>query len=198
MGTQKVGNVAIYSAITVSNEIQDRIIKVYNYDGPGFNKQIINKYNKNEIIKKINTYFPQDSVIGRIMNHEEKCLVVLSTEKGIYQHDIFSWQVIGTEPIYSAELTKASEAMNNTITNWLQNTTLEQRKIFIDTIFELFYSTDAKTFREMSKNLSSNLPTIYKRYEEISPEDKKIAIDMTKLFAKTYFKELLKKRKVIE
>ena len=192
-GHSKGGNVAIYSAITANKEIQDRIIKVYNYDGPGFNNQIIDKYNQNKIINKITTYFPQDSVIGRIMNHKEKCLVSLSVEKGIYQHDIYSWQVMGTDMIYSAKLTNTSEAMNKTITNWLENTTYNQRKIFIDTVFDLFYSTEARTFSEMSKNLTTNLPIIYKRYEEISAEDKKIATDMTKLFMKTYFKELLKK-----
>ena len=192
-GHSKGGNVAIYAAITVSEDIQNRIIKVYNYDGPGFNKKIINMYNKNYIISKITTYMPQDSVIGRIMEHEEKCLISQSIEKGIYQHDIYSWQVMGTDMIYSAELTNTSEAINKTITNWLENTTNEQRKIFIDTVFDLFYSTEAKTFGEMSKNLSTNLPIIYKKYEQISSEDKKIATDITKLFVKTYFKELFSK-----
>lgn len=189
-GHSKGGNVAIYSSILVNKEIQDRIIKVYNYDGPGFCEQFIKEHDKNEILNRINTYFPQDSIIGRIMNHKEKCLVVLSVEKGIYQHDIYSWQVMGTDLIYSAELTNTSEAINKTITNWLENTTNEQRKMFFDTIFDLFYSTEAKTFGEMSKHLSKNLPIIYRRYGEISVEDKKIMTDMIKLFAKTYFKEL--------
>lgn len=192
-GHSKGGNVAIYSAVTASKEIQKRIIKVYNYDGPGFSKQFVDSHNGNSIINKINTYFPQDSVIGRIMNHEEKCLVALSTEKGIYQHDIFSWQVMGTDLIFSPALTSSSEAMNKTISNWLENTTVEQRKMYIDTIFDLFYSTEARTFGEMSRNMTTNLPIIYKKYEEISAEDKRMAIDMTKLFAKTYFEELLKK-----
>ena len=194
-GHSKGGNVAIYSAITASKEIQKRIIKVYNYDGPGFNKKIIEQYNKNSIISKITTYMPQDSVIGRIMGHEEKCLISLSTEKGIYQHDIYSWQVIGTDMIYSAELTNTSETMNKTITNWLENTTNDQRKMFVDTVFDLFYSTEAKTFGEMSKNISTNLPIIYKKYEEMPLEDKKMAIDMAKLFMRTYFKELFGKEK---
>lgn len=192
-GHSKGGNVAIYSAVTASEETKNRIIKVYNYDGPGFSKQFIESHSDNSIIKKITTYFPQDSVIGRIMNHEEKCLVALSTEKGIYQHDIYSWEVMGTDLIYSAGLTSSSEAMNKTVSNWLENTTVEQRKMFFDTLFDLFYSTEAKTFGEMSKNLTTNLPIIYKRYEEISAEDKKTATDMTILFAKTYFKELLNK-----
>lgn len=177
-----------------SKEVQNRIIKVYNYDGPGFSKQFIKKNNKNSILSKINTYFPQESIIGRIMNHEEKCLVVLSLEKGILQHDIFSWQVMGTDLVYSAQLTNTSEKINNTLSNWLENTTNEQRKIFFDTIFDLFYSTEAKTFGEMSKHMTTNLPIIYKRYGEISEEDKKILTDMIKLFAKTSLQELFGKQ----
>lgn len=64
-GHSKGGNVAIFSAISVSKDIQNRIIKVYNYDGPGFNKNIIEKYENNEIISKIETYIPQDSVIRK-------------------------------------------------------------------------------------------------------------------------------------
>lgn len=66
-GHSKGGNVAIYSSITVPEEIQNRIIKVYNYDGPGFNKTIIEKYGNEEIISRIETYIPQDSVIRKII-----------------------------------------------------------------------------------------------------------------------------------
>lgn len=190
-GHSKGGNVAIYSSIIVDKKIQNRIIKVYNYDGPGFSKEIAEKYSKEMIIEKIETYFPQDSIIERIMNHEEKCSVVLSNEKGILQHDIYSWQVLGTNLIYSAKLTKASEIMNSAVTSWLTNTSSEQRKIFIDTIFELFYSTDANTFKEISKNLMGNLSVILKKYGQISKEDRKTITTIIKLFVKGYFNETL-------
>lgn len=188
-GHSKGGNVAIYSAIMIDSTVQNRIIKVYNYDGPGFNQEIAQKYAKETIIEKIETYFPQDSIIGRIMNHEEKCSVVLSNEKGILQHDIYSWQVLGTNLIYSAKLTKSSEVMNSAVTSWLAETSNEQRKIFIDTIFELLYSTDANTFGEISKNLISSLSVIFKKYVEISKEDKKTITSIIKLFIKGYFSE---------
>ena len=199
-GHSKGGNVAIYSAVMVNRKIQDRIIKVYNYDGPGFNQEIAQKYAKDAIIEKIETYFPQDSIIGRIMNHEEKCSVALSIEKGILQHDIYSWQVLGTDLIYSAKLTKKSEVMNSVVTSWLIGTSNEQRKIFIDTIFELFYSTDANTFGEISKNLINNLSVIFKKYGEISKEDKKTITAIIKLFVKEYFNETftLEKKQIKE
>lgn len=185
-GHSKGGNVAIYSAITVPVSIKARIIKVYNYDGPGFNKKIIDQYGNEKIISKITTYIPQESVIGRMLNHKEKCEIVLSTEKGIYQHDIYSWQVLKDDLIKSENLTDKSEIMNKALDEWLENTTQSQRKIFFDTIFKIFYSTESNTFSELSKNLSSNIIIILKAYNEISKQDKDIITKMIKLFAKTY------------
>ena len=82
-GHSKGGNVAIFSAISANEKLQKRIIKVYNYDGPGFNKDIIDKYGNKSILNKLETYLPQDSIVGRILDHKEKTTVVLSLEKGI-------------------------------------------------------------------------------------------------------------------
>ena len=191
-GHSKGGNVSIYSAITCNEKIQKRIIKIYNYDGPGFNNGIIQKYSGSSILNKIETYFPQESIIGRVMNHEEKCSIVLSIEKGILQHDIYSWQVLGNNLIYAEKLTKTSEILNTTLTNWLNSTTNEQRKIFVDTIFELFYSTEANTFGEISRNITKTLPLILKKYNQISSDDKKTLTEMIKLFIKNYFNERFK------
>ena len=185
-GHSKGGNVAIYSAITVPEKIQNKIIKIYNYDGPGFNKSIIEKYGSDTIINKIETYIPQDSVIGRILNHKEKIIVVQSVEKGILQHDIYSWQVLKDDLIRLEKNTNISEVIDKTLTDWLETTTVEHRKIFIDVIFDLFYSTDADTFVEISKNLSSSVPKILKKYSEISPEEKKIIANMIKIIMSSY------------
>lgn len=195
-GHSKGGNVAIYSAATVSNEVQKRIIKVYNYDGPGFSKNMISKYGNDKIVEKIETYIPQDSIIGRILNHKEKITISYSLEKGIFQHDIYSWQVLKDDLIRLEKNTKTSETIDKTLTDWLDTTTVAQRKIFIDAVFELFYSTDANTFGDISKSLSTNIPKIIKKYGEISPEDKKIISKMIRLMAVSYF-NILKNRLII-
>lgn len=197
-GHSKGGNVAIYSAITTNENIKKRIIKVYNYDGPGFKEEFISKYENEDIINKVETYFPQDSIIGRILNHKEKCSIIYSNAKGIMQHDIYSWQVFGTKPEYEKKLTNASEIMNITVTTWLDNTTDEQRKIFFDTIFELLYSTEANTFGEISNNLSKSLAAIHKKYSQISKEDKQMITNVVKIFVKTYFKQFIPQKREIK
>ncbi|MBR3134654.1 MAG: DUF2974 domain-containing protein [Clostridia bacterium] len=195
-GHSKGGNVAIYSAISAKKAIQDRIIKVCNYDGPGFNKDIIKKYKTSSILKKIETFFPQDSVIGRIMYHAEKCTVALSNEKGIYQHDIYSWQVFKDDLVKADNVTANSEIINMTLNDWLEHTTVEQREIFFDEIFDLFYATEANTFGEMSKSLSKNIMTILKKYRGIEENDRKTITSMIKLFVKAYFQVVRDKEKI--
>ena len=184
-GHSKGGNVAVYSAIESPEEIQKRIIKVYNYDGPGFDKSVIEDNKNDNIINKIRTYIPQDSIIGRILEHEEKYEIVESIEKGIYQHDIYSWQVLGCKMIKLDRVTNSSEVINYAIRKWLKTTTPKQRKIFIDGLFDIFYSTEANTFGEINIR---NIPTIIRTYREISEEDRKTIMEMIKLFGKAYFR----------
>ncbi len=186
-GHSKGGNVGIYASVMVSRDIQDRIVKVYNYDGPGFSNNFIESIENKEFIEKIETYIPQDSIIGRLMEHKEKCEVVKSIAKGIMQHDIYSWQVLKDDMVKLKSVTDKSELLDNTLTEWLRNTTVAQRKVFVDTIFDLFYSTNAKTFGEISKKLSANLIIILKKYQNVTDDEKKTINEMIKIFIKSYF-----------
>lgn len=114
-GHSKGGNLAVYAAIFVSSEIQKRIINVYNNDGPGFNEDIIKLEEYKKAIDKVITYIPQDSIFGMLLNHEEKYIIVKSTNKGIMQHDVYSWQVIAKQFVKLKEITKGSKFIDKTI-----------------------------------------------------------------------------------
>ena len=177
-GHSKGGNIAMYSAISLPQDLTYRIISVSNYDGPGFSNKITETENYQNILDKIISYIPQSSVIGRLLEHKEKCIVVESIEKGIYQHDIFSWQVLGTSIITIKNVTNNSEFFNKTISTWLQETSPEQRKIFVDTIFELLDSTSILTFKEFSNARIKNINAILKSYNSVNEQDKKLLSKM--------------------
>ena len=189
-GHSKGGNVAIYSAVTTSRKIQDRIKKVVNYDGPGFDQEFIESIENKEIMDRIYTYIPQGSIIGRILEHDEGFEIVESIQKGIYQHDIYSWQVKGKSIIKLKRTTKSSEVMNEAMKTWLKNTTIEQRRLFFDAIFDIFNSTSASKFSEISISWKTNMPRIIDSYKELSEEDKKNITEMIKLFGKSYFSSI--------
>lgn len=142
------------------------------------------------------TFIPQESIIGRSLNHIEKITVVESNEKGIMQHDIFSWNVLRDHMIKLDKNTQKSEDINKAVNEWLENTTPEQREVFADTLFEMLYSTEADSFGEISKSLSNNVLKILRTYGEITSEDKKNMMDTIKAFASSYVNVIKEKETV--
>ena len=126
-------------------------VKMYN-DGPGFCEDVIETPEYQEMIKKVHTYIPQSSVIGRLMNHREKYTVVESVQKGIMQHDLYSWQIIGKEFVTLEEVTNGSEFVDKTIKGWLDNVEPAKREQVIDVVFDILNATDAQTMKDLKAN----------------------------------------------
>lgn len=173
-GHSKGGNIAIYASAFAKQEVKDRIINVYNNDGPGFCKDVIKTAEYQEIMPKTHTYIPQSSIIGRLMNHKEKYTIIESTQKGIMQHDLYSWQILGKEFITLPNVTNESEFIDKTIKEWLENVEPAKREQVINVIFEILNSTDAQTTKELRKNLFSNIKVILEKYKNIDPETKEM------------------------
>lgn len=171
-GHSKGGNIAVYAATFVSNEIKDRIINVYNNDGPGFCEDVIETPEYQETIKTVHTYIPQSSIIGRLMNHKEKYTVVESVQKGIMQHDLYSWQVLGKEFVTLKELTDGSEFVDKTIKGWLENVEPAKREQVIDVVFDILNATDAQTMKDLKANWFSSGRVIMTSYKNIDNETK--------------------------
>lgn len=189
-GHSKGGNVAIYSALYCDKDVLNKIIEVNNFDGPGFNKEVISS--GNNILNKVVTFIPEDSVIGRLLEHDEKTITVYSHNKGLQQHDIYSWELIKDKFVLAEKITESSEFINLTIREWLLNTTPQNRKIFVDGVFDLFYSSNSDSFRELSKSWVKDIPNMMSAYKDISKEDRKIIGEMLKEFGRatgSVFKE---------
>lgn len=180
-GHSKGGNLSVYAAIFCKDEIKDRIIHILNADGPGFSKETISDERYKLIVDKVNTYIPKSSIIGRLLEHEEKYNIVESTQKGIMQHDIYSWQVEATNLIKLPKLTNESQVVNKIVRDWLNNTTPEQRKNFINTLYEIIGKTEAKTITEFSSQWLKNIKKIIETYKTMNEEDRKQMEEMIKL-----------------
>ena len=173
-GHSKGGNIAVYAATFANKNIKDRIINVYNNDGPGFCDDVIETPEYKEMIEKVHTYIPQSSVIGRLMNHREKYTIVESVQKGIMQHDLYSWKVLGKEFITLEEVTNGSEFVDKTIKEWLENVEPDKREQVIDVIFDILNATDAQTMKELKSNWFISARTMMSSYKNIDNETKEL------------------------
>lgn len=172
-GHSKGGNLAIYAASFCEKEVQEKIIGVYNYDGPGFDKEMTERKGYKEVLSRIATFIPQSSIVGRLLIHEEKYKVVESIQKGILQHDIYSWQIAKPNHfIYLDEIKEDSEFVDKTLKEWLNDLSREDREKFVDTIFDILMKTNANTLEEFSGNWMKNVKTIFETYKDLDAESK--------------------------
>ena len=179
-GHSKGGNLAIYASTFCDKEVQDNIIEVYNNDGPGFFEEIIETENYQNIKSRIHTFIPQTSIIGRILNNDGKCTVVQSTEVGIYQHSLYSWQLLGTKFISLESVTKESEFIDKTLSKWLKSLDTEQREKFWVALFEILSSTNFDTLAQIKENWFDSSKKIFSTYKNLDEESRKILNETVK------------------
>lgn len=196
-GHSKGGNLAIYASLFCKNRIKKKIAEIINADGPGFDKTSIKTEEYVKIVDKINTYIPQSSIIGRIFENEaEDYQIVYSKQKGIMQHDIYSWQVQGRHFVRVPNFTKDSKFINNVVSNWLKNTNPEQRKNFINIIYEVLITTDAKNINDFNVDTLKKVGTVIKSYKNIDKEDKKEIEQMIKLMFQSTVNTIKERKEV--
>ena len=136
-GHSKGGNLAVFAAAKADPIIQKRILRVFNNDGPGFTEYLMGDPGYRAMVPKIQTYIPESSVIGMLLEHQEPYTVVKSRQVSIMQHEPSSWEVLGAGFITTEEVTENSQLLNQTIKTWLAGMSKEDRNAFVDTVFDL-------------------------------------------------------------
>lgn len=136
-GHSKGGNLAVFAAARSSPMIQERIVRVYNNDGPGFTQYLMGDPGYLAMVPKIRTFIPQSSVIGMLLEHEEPYTVIRSKTIGLLQHDLYSWEVMGKSFIPVQEITDSSQFIDTTIKTWFAEMTNQERNQLVDVMFTL-------------------------------------------------------------
>ena len=179
-GHSKGGNVAVYAGIYADEEIKTRIEEIINAEGPGFSENVINDEKYTKIKNRIKTYIPQESIIGRILEHQEDYIVIRSNQKGILQHDIYSWEVGPTFLIQIKEVTRESQIMNNLTNEWFHSTTPEARKRVINVLYDILANSDVKKTSDIPKAILKNTKVVLNNFKNINDDDKKEVEKMIK------------------
>jgi len=161
-GHSKGGNLAVFAAAEAPRDIQQRIQRVYNLDGPGFGEYLMGTEGYLNMVPKIETYIPQSSIIGMLLEHEEPYTVIRSTYVGVMQHDPYSWELMGGKFLEAEDLSPDNKFMDRTLKHWLAGMTMEERNEFVDTVFSLLGQGGAKKVYHLlhPQNISTLLKTL--------------------------------------
>ena len=172
-GHSKGGNLAVYSAAFCSEAVPNRIEIVYNFDGPGFDEKVLQKDGYKRICDKVNTFVPQSSVVGMLLAHEERYIIVHSTQLGLLQHDLYSWSVQIDSFICLEAVDNTSRFIDYTLKAWIANLDYEQREKFVDTMYTILTKTNANTVKELEGNIFMNAITMLKSIKDLDEPTRK-------------------------
>lgn len=151
MGHSKGGNLAVYAGAFVCPEVQARILSVFSGDGPGFGSDIRHTDGYVRIKSRIRSFVPQSSVVGMLLTHEDDYSVVKSRQKGIMQHDGFSWEVEGAKFVHLNDISESGHLVDETLKTWIGEMSNSQREKFVDALFSIFEATGCKTLTELNQ-----------------------------------------------
>ena len=148
-GHSKGGNVAVYAVSQSAPVIRDRVLEVYNQDGPGFSAEFLEDPGYRSILPKIRTYLPQGSMIGVVLYRAEPVIIVQSHETGIMQHDPFSWNICGTAITRMDALNANSRFFRLTMENWLAGFDMDDRVRLVNMLYDLLTSGDVEVMDDI-------------------------------------------------
>ena len=171
-GHSKGGNLAVYAAVFCGQDVQNRILAVYNNDGPGFYSSLLSLPEHKPVAGKITTLLPESSVVGMLLEHDEDYLVIRSSGAGPMQHDPYSWEILGPDFVRLESVTQGSRLVDRTLKDWLAGLEPGDRRGFIDSLYEILSSTNAVSLGDLSTGRLKNALAMLEASNRLSREEK--------------------------
>ncbi len=178
LGHSKGGNYAFYAAAFCNDKINDRITAVYNDDGPGLSEKAAATDEYKRVVDKMHSFVPQTSIIGRLLAHEEAYSVVQSNEKGIMQHDVYSWEVDRNNLVHLEEVDDGSVFVDETVRDYIKESSPEEREKLLNVVFKMIKGLDMVKISDFKADWINHTKTLAKEYQALD-KDSKAIIDRT-------------------
>jgi len=150
-GHSKGGNLAVYASAMLPQDMQDRIVSIFNFDGPGFQEDFLKEDGYLRILPKLHVLIPQNSIVGLLLSTGKEPEIVACNCFGPKAHDGFTWEVRGTRFVRSEGLSRSSQLFKKAMSETLAGMSTEDREAFIEGFFKIMTSTGAFTLTDLTE-----------------------------------------------
>ncbi len=176
LGHSKGGNLAVFGSAFCDPLVQCRITRVYTNDGPGLSRQRVDSAPYQAIAERIISFLPQNTLVGVLLKHHEPYNVVYSRAIGVLEHNPFSWAVEegGSTFVRREELSRTSQVMDAALDEWMDTMDQDERRTFVDTLYQLLAGSDTKTLGELVKNPRRSAEHMLRATRDLSPMTRKV------------------------
>ena len=151
-GHSKGGNLAVYAAAVLPDDLFDRVEHIYSNDGPGFCPEVL----KEDLIKRANPkttrIIPEFSVVGSLFAPEiDDSYIIKSDKQMAEQHELCSWGIDHGDILISTDgLDPLAERINRGIDKWIYSVDINERRRFINAFFDSMSEDGTQTIQEFT------------------------------------------------
>ena len=172
-GHSKGGNLAVWGAVHANESVRKRTLQVFSNDGPGFTAGTVSSEAYRALAPRIRIFLPEDSLIGLLLEHDNRYTVVRSGRKGVFQHDGFSWEIRGGSFLRVEKLSKRGLRTDTVLRERIDAMTRAEREHMVRIVFDLLEATGCKTLTELHASGGRAAVSILKAYRELPIKDQK-------------------------
>lgn len=156
-GHSKGGNLAVYSAMYCPAHIRDRIIRIYNWDGPGFRPQTLERGDYEMIADRVVKVLPHSALIGMLFESDMRFQVVESRTSGLTQHDPYTWLVEENHLVRADGICRRCLHRDRVLNKWILSLDEERLRTIVDTLYKVIMAAQADNLIEFRKQWKRNI-----------------------------------------
>ena len=175
-GHSKGGNLAAYACSYLPDQLSEQVDAIFCYDAPGLNKSIIKTEGYQRIAHLIHRFVPQGSIVGMMLEVPEPATIVKSRAFGGFaQHDTFTWMVEKDGFVTLDQTSPDSQQTDETLKQWVRETSADERKKFFDTFFGIFLDAGITSINDLMnlKNFSK-IKEIFQNAQDLDPTEREM------------------------
>ncbi len=172
-GHSKGGNLASYAAMNCSQKISDKIIYVYNHDGPGFRPEIFAECNYQAVADKMIKFIPKSSIVGVIMETCQNCEIIESQSIGAMQHNSYNWRIEEDHFVRLQDRSAIKKLQDEALNDWILSLSQEQLQIFVDTLYEVISASGASDVFQFGGDLKGCITRSYEALKDLDEDTRK-------------------------
>lgn len=169
-GHSKGGNLAMFAAVNAGEHVRYRVRAVYNNDGPGFCDGTLASASYLDLRDRIYTYLPESSIVAVLLEHDTNYKIVKSSNKGLFQHDGYSWEVQGCDFVYTTERTAFGKRTEAVVDHFVSVTSPERRRRFSEALFGILEASEQDTVSGILGGKRQSLRNMMSAYADLPDE----------------------------
>lgn len=173
-GHSKGGNLAVYAAMNCSKEARDKLLHVYNNDGPGFRPEIRQQGNYDAIAERVSKFIPRSSIVGMILEDHSDYEVVESRGVGLLQHNAYSWKIKDNAFVRAKNMSSGKMLRDASMNEWILSLSEEETHAFVDTLYEIVSASEASNVFEFGADWKKSLQSVFEAAKGVDDVTKKM------------------------